>query len=113
MSEKRKKSVIACSIFKKEIECLVENGELSGSFTFVDSDMHMVPQQLDMVLAKLVTPNCLLCYGTCHSRMTEQQNAGLIHRVNGLNCCEIFLGSEVYKKLRLEGAFFFYFPNGR
>jgi hypothetical protein len=106
MNHKHIKSVIACSIFKKEIESLIESDQLAGEFTYVDSDMHMFPQQLDKVLAKLIKPDCLLCYGTCHSRMAEQQNAGLIHRVNGLNCCEIFLGSQSYRKLRGEGAFF-------
>lgn len=106
MSKKTSIPIIACSIFKKEIKSLIESGQITGSFTFVSSDLHMVPQQLDKVLEKLITPTSLLCYGTCYSRMTEQQNKRPIHQVIGLNCCEIFLGRETYQKLRAEGAFF-------
>lgn len=106
MSNQAAISIIACSIFKKEIKSLIESGQLTGSFTFVTSDLHMVPQQLEKVLEKLITPGSMLCYGSCHSQMTEQQNKGYIHRLKGLNCCEIFLGRKTYQKLRAEGAFF-------
>lgn len=96
----------ACSIFKKEIEYLIEKGRLADNFKYIDSELHMKPQQLDKVLSKLVRPNCLLCYGDCHSGMTEQENRGDFTRIEGLNCVEIFLGKELYRKLRREGAFF-------
>ena len=99
-------SIIACSIFRKEIEFLQASDQITGSFTYVNSDLHMNPQQLEKVLGKIAKPDCLLCYGACHPHMTEQQNEGLIHRVYGLNCCEIYLGTETYRKLRREGAFF-------
>ena len=54
----------------------------------------------------MIKPGCLFCYGDCHSRMVENENLGLIERVEGLNCVEIFLGKEIYRKLRKEGAFF-------
>lgn len=97
---------IACSIFRHEIEFLIEKGKLTIPFTFVDSELHMNPQELNQVLEKLIRPDCLFCYGDCHSRMIQQENSGLIERVNGLNCVEIFLGKETYRKLRREGAFF-------
>ncbi len=97
---------IACSIFRNEIDFLIEKGKLSGTFTYVDSELHMNPQKLNQVLEELIRPDCLLCYGDCHSRIMQQQNEGLIQRINGLNCVEIFLGPETYRKLRKEGAFF-------
>lgn len=97
---------IACSIFRNEIEFLIEKGRLNTPFTFVDSELHMEPTKLNLVLEELIRPNCLFCYGDCHSRMIQQENSGLIERVNGLNCVEIFLGKETYRKLRREGAFF-------
>ncbi|OFX56909.1 MAG: hypothetical protein A2066_21295 [Bacteroidetes bacterium GWB2_41_8] len=97
---------IACSIFKNEIEFLIEKGKLNTHFIYVDSELHMEPQKLNQVLEKLIRPDCLFCYGDCHSRMIQQENSGLIERVNGLNCVEIFLGKETYRELRREGAFF-------
>jgi len=97
---------IACSIFRKEIEFLMNEGILDTAFTFVDSELHIEPQKLNRVLEKLIRPDCLLCYGDCHSGMVQQENSGLIRRVKGLNCIEIFLGRETYRKLRKEGAFF-------
>lgn len=97
---------IACSIFKNEIEFLIEKGKLNTHFIYVDSELHMEPQKLNQVLEKMIRPDCLFCYGDCHSRMIQQENSGLIERVNGLNCVEIFLGKETYRKLRKEGAFF-------
>ncbi len=106
MDKESQSTVIACSIFRHEIEFLIEKGKLNIPFTFVDSELHMNPQELNQVLEKLIRPDCLFCYGDCHSRMIQQENSGLIERVNGLNCVEIFLGKETYRKLRREGAFF-------
>ncbi len=106
MSGRRDIDGIACSIFRKEIEHLIEAGTVSASFTFVDSDLHMYPQELERVLAELIEPGCFLCYGQCHTRMKEQQDRGIITRVSGLNCCEILLGRADYRRLRAEGAFF-------
>lgn len=97
---------IACSIFKKEIETLIERGKLSIDFTFIDSEYHMYPDKLDEILTKNIRPDCVLCYGHCHSHMVEQQSEGLMQRVEGMNCCEIFIGKTEYRRMRAEGAFF-------
>ena len=44
------KHTIACSIFKKEIEYLIEIGHLNGTFSFVDSELHMNPEELEKSL---------------------------------------------------------------
>ena len=97
---------IACSIFRKEIEHLIAGGKISGDFTFLDSELHMEPKKLEQLIEKLINPGCLVCYGDCHSRMAEQELNGELSRIAGLNCVEIFLGRETYRKLRREGAFF-------
>lgn len=106
MDEKNINNGIACSIFKPEIELLISQGRINIGFTYVDSEFHMEPQELKKILEKLIKPGCLFCYGDCHSKMVENENSGLIERVEGLNCVEIFLGKEIYRKLRKEGAFF-------
>ncbi len=106
MNEAANIHAFACSIFRNEIEHLIGHGYVTAAFTYVDSDLHMYPQQLEHVLSTMIEPGCLLCYGTCHSRMKEQEDRGIINRVRGLNCCEIFLGRADYRRLRSEGAFF-------
>lgn len=99
-------NAIACSIFRKEIEHLIGSGKLSGEFTFLDSELHMEPEKLEQLIGKLIKPGCLVCFGDCHARMAEQEMNGELSRIAGLNCVEIFLGRETYRKLRREGAFF-------
>ncbi len=106
MTEHQRIEGIACSIFKNEIEFLIAKGKLTTAFSYVDSELHMQPKKLNEVLEKLIRPNCLICYGDCHSQMITQENAGLMARINGLNCIEIFLGKVTYRQLRAEGAFF-------
>lgn len=97
---------VACSIFRKEIEYLIEQGRLDKDFVFVDSELHMNPRQLDRVLEEMIGPGCLFCFGDCHARIADQESSGQISKVKGTNCVEIFLGRELYRKLRAEGAFF-------
>jgi len=97
---------IACSIFKKEIQYLVNAGQLPDVFTFIDSEFHMYPQKLDAILEAFDKKDCLFCYGDCHLHKNELLNTVHYSRINGLNCIEIFLGNEVYRKYRAEGAFF-------
>lgn len=101
MKEPQKVSGIACSIFKKEIEFLVQCNKLPDTFNFIDSELHMKPQELSKVLSQFVDPNCLLCYGDCHSKINDHEN-----RIEGLNCIEVFLSKDRYRILRKQGAFF-------
>lgn len=106
MDDEKINEGIACSIFKSEIEFLIAQGRIDIGFTYINSEYHMEPQELNKVLEKLIRPGCLFCYGDCHSRMVQNENSGRIERVEGLNCVEIFLGKDNYRKLRKEGAFF-------
>lgn len=99
-------NAIACGIFRKEIEYLIADGKLAGKFTFLDSELHMKPKKLEQIIGKIIKPGCLVCYGDCHARITEQEMNREFSKVAGTNCVEIFLGRENYRKLRREGAFF-------
>ena len=48
---------ISCSIFKKEIECLLKKKEINIPFTFTDSHYHIFPEKLEKELEKCVKPN--------------------------------------------------------
>ncbi len=74
--------------------------------------LHMVPEELARKLTCAVDAELhagrrvIVVYGDCHASMPEMVNRPNVVRTNGINCCELLLGSQRYRKLRAEGAFF-------
>ena len=105
---------IACSIFKNEIEALRAAGRLDLPADYLPSMLHMVPERLETRLqtalaeARREEPGAaiVLAYGDCCGHMEELAEGPGQARPEGINCCEILLGSETYRALRREGAFF-------
>jgi hypothetical protein len=103
--------ILACSIFKRDLEELTRLGLLQLPVQTIDSMFHMNPEQLHQELLKQIAilretyASILLIYGDCHAYMHDAYNDMNVHRVEGNNCCEIMLGHESYKELRKEGAF--------
>ena len=103
---------VACSIFRKEIESLLEQKQINIPFKYPGSMLHMYPDVLDRSLQKVVDEerqkgnDILLVYGDCCPHMHDLESDDHVERVCGLNCCEILLGRDLYRKLRSEGAFF-------
>jgi hypothetical protein len=69
----------------------------------------MYPEKLQALLDAKIEEHknfkIILMYGDCHARMIDYEKNPNIKRTPGINCCEIMLGTEKYKKLRREGAF--------
>lgn len=105
---------ISCGIFKNEIERLINDGRISFPVLFLDSMLHMHPESLHETLsvevakALNVYQNVILIYGDCHPYMSEFYDPQRVFRIDGINCCEIILGREEYRRLRKEGAFFIF-----
>lgn len=101
--------IISCSIFKNEIEHLKSEGKINVPVVYVNSMLHMVPKELQTVLDVKIeeykASNIILAFGDCHARMIDYEKYPNITRTPGINCCEIFMGTEQYKKTRKEGAF--------
>jgi len=101
--------IVACSIFKKEIEYLKSIGKIEIPVIYVNSMLHMEPQKLQGILDKKIDEykdyKIVLVFGDCHARMLDYGKNKNIVRTQGINCCEIFLGSEKYREFRKEGAF--------
>ena len=105
---------ISCSIFKREIEALRASGQWDMPVEYLDSMLHMVPAKLEIHLqetlgaARRQEPNqeVVLAYGDCCGHMEDFESAPGTSRTVGINCCEIILGRDTYRKLRREGAFF-------
>jgi len=114
MSPDSRKLCISCSIFRKEIEALQASGQLNLPVEFLNSMLHMVPARLEARLQEALgsarsrdpEPDVVLAYGDCCGHMDTFESAPGTGRTEGINCCEIILGSETYRKLRKEGAFF-------
>ncbi len=114
MSQDEGKRCIACSIFRKEIEALHASGQLDLPVEFLNSMLHLVPAKLEGRLKNALEtsreqhPNedVVLAYGDCCGHMEAFEAEPGTARTEGINCCEIVLGRETYRKLRKEGAFF-------
>jgi len=104
---------IACSILKKELECLCKKGELALPIRPLPSMLHMRPKILECQLLPSIEKQLnkgrkiVLIYGDCCPGMREMEANPNIGRTKGSNCCEIILGSEIYRKMISEGVFFF------
>lgn len=100
--------IIACSIFRNELERLMEERLPDVEVFYLDSMLHMHPEKLEelmnSILPKHKDKKVILLYGDCYSRIMESETPNL-QKVDGINCCEIFLGEKRYRKLRSEGAF--------
>jgi hypothetical protein len=101
--------IIACSIFKYELEHLQNEGKLNVPVVYLNSMLHMYPKELQTLLDAKIDEysnfRIILLFGDCHARMVDYEKNPTILRSPGINCCEIFLGSQNYRKLRKDGAF--------
>jgi hypothetical protein len=103
---------ISCSIFRKEIEKLIEEKRLSIPFVFLDSMLHMNPEKLQMELNQRINEEELkdkkiaIIYGECHPYFDKYYYNEKIEKIEGMNCVEIILGKVRYRALRKEGVFF-------
>jgi len=112
--EPRRTRCISCSIFQKEIEALQASGQLHLPVEYLNSMLHMVPVRLEARLHEALEAargqdpgqDVVLAYGDCCGHMEDFEAEPGTSRTEGINCCEIILGRETYRKLRREGAFF-------
>ena len=114
MAEGQRKIVgLSCSIFRRELEALRERGSISFPIHYLNSMLHMRPNELHETLSGkidyLAASNdaIILLYGECHNRMELHEGLANVFRLKGRNCIEIFLGKESYIELSKSRAFFF------
>ncbi len=105
---------IACSVFREELKALQERGLLDLNIRFLDSDLHLKPSELRERMVPILESDLeqghgvLLAYGDCHPHMAELMERRGVARTCGVNCSEILLGRELYRRLIKEGAFFLF-----
>jgi hypothetical protein len=109
MEKQKNLVIIACSIFRYELEHLQSEGKINVPVVYLNSMLHMQPKQLQTLLDAKIEEyknfRIILLYGDCHARMVDYEKNQNIVRSPGINCCEIILGTEKYKKIRKDGAF--------
>ncbi len=101
---------VTCGIFREELRAL--GPKFPGLRpVFLDSMLHMRPGELqdriDELLEVRRPERVLFIYGDCTPRIVELCRRPRITKTRGINCCEIILGREDYRRLRKAGAFFF------
>ncbi|MBF0505774.1 MAG: DUF1638 domain-containing protein [Nitrospirae bacterium] len=107
----KKITCLACGVFRMEIEALARQGKLDCDITTLESMLHMKPAKLEQKMGRVIeagqNDKFLILYGDCHPHMREMQDRGNVVKVAGINCCEILLGMETYRKLQKDQAFIF------
>lgn len=103
-------TVVSCGIFRPEIEHLARLGLFPWPVIFLESMLHMAPGLLEAEMTRLLRSlagsSVVLLFGDCHARMSEHGSLPGVRRVRGVNCCEILIGQERYRRMRGEGIFF-------
>lgn len=101
--------IIACSIFRIELEKLKKEGKIGVPVIYINSMLHMKPAALNKLLDERIekyhNSKIILLFGDCHARMVDYEENANITRTPGINCCEILLGKDGYRKIRNEGSF--------
>lgn len=112
MKTKAKVIFIACSIFKNEIIEILKTIPAAIEVKFLSSMLHMKPREICKKLQQMKSSinfdaeQVCLIYGDCCPEINNLENENGVVRTEGINCIEIILGSEKYRKLRKEGVFF-------
>ncbi|MBF0331846.1 MAG: DUF1638 domain-containing protein [Candidatus Omnitrophica bacterium] len=102
---------VACGVFKMEMEALARQGKINLDTVMLESMLHIRPVTLEKKMGQVMSEgapqNYLILYGDCHAHMHEIENQANASRVDGINCCQILLGRELYRQLQKDQAFIF------
>jgi hypothetical protein len=102
---------LSCGVLRAELEELHRRGKIGGELRFLDSMLHMNPQQLQTTLeTALGQPGpaggrLVLVYGDCCSRMLDLVRQFRVGRVNAINCAQMLVGRARYRELMHRHAF--------
>lgn len=102
---------LCCGVIRAEMEELLRLGRIEGELLFLDSMLHMDPPLLEATLTtalkeKSDDPGTLvLVYGDCSAHMLDLVRRFRVGRVHIINCAQLLLGRERYRKLMREEAF--------
>jgi hypothetical protein len=93
------------------MEELLRRGVISGTLIFLDSMLHMDPclleEKLTAVLDRISGKDgsIVLVYGDCTAHMLDLARKFRVGRVSAINCAQLLVGRERYRRLMHEEAF--------
>ncbi len=102
---------LSCGVVRAEMEELHRRGCIEGTLLFFDSMLHMDPPLLEAKLTAALEQRgdragCLvLVYGDCSARMLDLARRFRAGRVAVINCAQLLVGRERYRRLMREEAF--------
>ena len=121
MNEAQRPCLIACGIFRQELERIVEDAKLSVDIEYLDPGLHNDPKCLENALKKAIGDrrqkqqnNIVIIYGdVCLGFQNEMkaltENYGLV-KVDALNCIDCLLGGKG-KLLEIDPKHEYFFLN--
>jgi hypothetical protein len=121
MNAARRPCLIACGIFRQELERIVKNAKLSVDIEYLDPCLHNDPECLENALKKAIEDrrqkhqnNIVIIYGDiCLGFQNEMkaltENYGLV-KVDALNCIDCLLGGKG-KLLEIDPKHEYFFLN--
>lgn len=104
--------IICCAVLKAEVQWLCRSYWPEHKLKFLPSMLHMHPDSLASSLEPIISAEVkhghriVLIYGDCCNQMSAFESMPFVARTHGKNCFELLLGSQEYRRLSHEGAFF-------
>ncbi len=107
--------VISCSVVRNELEHLRAQGQFPYPVDYVNSEMHLRPQELGKNIERRLQmflrsgKRILLVYGDCHASMVDMEQSARVVRTEALNCVELLIG-KAQRREWLARRYFFLLP---
>ncbi len=102
---------ICCGVIQGEMEELLRRGSISGRLVFLDSLLHMNPCMLEERLTAILEripgddKRVVMVYGDCTPHLFDLSRRFQAGRVPAINCAQLLVGRERYRRLMQEEAF--------
>lgn len=104
-------SFICCSVLRRELSVLLATEYPKAEVYYLDSALHLYPQRLHLEMDKALTARgdcaCVLIYGDCHAHIKDMSLKRQCARTDAVNCSELLLGREAYRRCRAGKTFIF------
>lgn len=105
-----RKTLVSCSILKKEVSFLVNRNGWPVSTVFLPSSLHTSFERLQLCLESALdrfpSDSVNVMFGTCHPLMDSILEKRGARRTPGQNCVSILLGEQLFTEELTKGAFF-------
>ncbi len=107
-------SMIACGVFRKEIEFI--SGDLDFSFEpiYLDPGLHVDFDELEAKLKEALRScrydKIIVVYGACHPKMNDILSGYKAALIDCQNCIDAFITRREVERIASEGLYFYLSP---